>query len=114
MDSEDERYYARQSLFLLFFCYPFHYQQANYIHHIARKFGRELIKFVNLGGLPLQPVKLRSTNIPYLHIHIHIAIPYQTAKFNSANISGYTVFAPPLEAWPSPEINSVTCSHYIN
>ena len=53
-------------------------------YRIAGKFGGELNFH---GGLAVcvTTAKLKSAKISYLH-NIHMAIPYQTTKFKSANI----------------------------
>ena len=43
------------------------------------------IKFGSLA-VYITNAKLRSAKISYSHIHVHMAIPYRTAKFKSANI----------------------------
>ena len=58
---------------------------SSYTLYIAGKFGGEL----NFGSLAVyiyynRQIKLRQ--ISYSHNYICMAIPYQTAKFNSANI----------------------------
>ena len=58
--------------------------RVNFIlYHIAGKFGGG-IKFGSLA-VYITTAKLKSARISYLHI-ICMAIPYQTAKFKSANI----------------------------
>ena len=54
------------------------------MYRIAGKFGGEL----NLAVWRsiLQPPNLKSAKISYSHIYIHMAIPYRTTKFKSANI----------------------------
>ena len=52
---------------------------------IARKFGRELNLAVRAYNRQIIEVRQYFLHA-YTCIHVHMAIPYQTAKFKSANI----------------------------
>ena len=58
-------------------------------------YSREIWRGIKFGGLAvcLATAKLKSTDISYLHI-IHMAIPYRTAKFKSANIFAMGIWGP--------------------
>ena len=50
-------------------------------------YSRKIWRGIKFGGLAvyMTTAKLKSAKISYLHIYIHMAIPYRTAKFKSAN-----------------------------
>ena len=54
-------------------------------YRIAGKFGGELNLAVRAYN---RQIKVRQY---FLHAYMRMVIPYRTAKFKSANISGYTV-----------------------
>ena len=64
------------------------------VYHIAGKFGRELKLAV--WWSTFATAKLKSTDISYLHIYntVHMAIPYQAAKFKSTNMYAMAIWSP--------------------
>ena len=59
-------------------------------------YSRKVWWGIKSGSLVVYPAttKLKSTNISYLHIIIRMAIPYQIAKFKSANIFPMAILGP--------------------
>ena len=66
---------------------------TSYIIEHDTVYSRKIWRGIKFGGLVIciTTAKLKSAKISYSHIRIRMAIPYRTAKFKSANISGYTM-----------------------